>query len=291
MEEAQPLNIGVYKCGHIGSSLCMELLLDELADRKDIKAQTVSSGSKMNPEAVQETFPVMLQLKPDLLIVVCPNAAMPGPAKALEIAVQTKLPTIVITDAPGKRAKAELERQGLGYIIVTGDPLIGARREFLDPITMALFNSDINKVLAITGVYRILVREIDGVIYELEAKQPPVLPRLVIDLGVIRDQTFFSNPYAKAKAMAAYAMAEKIADIDTQACFIEKTPDKYVLLAASAHEMAQTAARLAEDAREIEKSNDTLLREPHAKSGKTKTKTQLMQQPTFKEPSAGHHSV
>src|SRR3989337_1749115 len=118
---------------------------------------------------------------------------------------------------------------------------------------MAIFNSNISKVLAITGVYRIVHQEIDKVIYALEAGQTPLLPRLVIDLTVIRDCSDFNNPYAKAKAMAAYALAEKIAEINTQACFIEKESEKYIPLVACAHEIAQIAARLAEEAREIEK--------------------------------------
>ena len=115
----------------------------------------------------------------------------------------------------------------------------------------------------------------------------PILPKLIIDISTIRDQTFFNNPYAKAKAIAAYGMAEKVAEINTQACFIEKESEKYIPLVASAHEVAQAAARLAEEAREIEKYNDSLLRKPHAKDGKLKTKTELMMQPIFEQESFG----
>ncbi len=134
--------------------------------------------------------------------------------------------------------------------------MIGARKEFLDPIEMAIFNSNVNKVLAITGVYRIVYQEIDKVIYAVEAGLPPILPKIVIDIATIRDQIFFNNPYAKAKAIAAYGMAEKVADIDVMACFMEKENEKYIPLVASAHEVAQAAARLAEEAREIEKYTD-----------------------------------
>ena len=216
---------------------------------------------------------------------------MPGPSKAREAVSNSKLPGIVITDSPGKRIKADIEKQGLGYLIITGDPLIGARKEFLDPIEMAIFNSNINKVLAITGVYRIVYQEIDKVIYAVEAGQPPILPKLIVDISTIRDQPFFNNPYAKAKAIAAYGMAEKVAEINTQACFIEKESEKYVPLVASAHEVAQAAARLAEEAREIEKYNDNLLRKPHAKDGRLKYKTKLMLQPTFDEESCGQNNI
>ncbi|MCW4030883.1 MAG: hypothetical protein NWE80_00790, partial [Candidatus Bathyarchaeota archaeon] len=52
---------------------------------------------------------------------------------------------------------------------------------------------------------------------------------------------------------------------------------------ACAHELAQVAARLAEEAREIEKHTDTLMRKPHSKKGKPLTKTKLMLSPTADE--------
>ncbi|UCG45323.1 MAG: methylenetetrahydromethanopterin dehydrogenase, partial [Candidatus Bathyarchaeota archaeon] len=159
-------------------------------------------------------------------------------------------------------------------------PLIGARREFLDPIEMAIFNSNIIKVLAITGAYRMVYREIDKLIQLVREGAQPILPKLVINANMIRDCTDFKNPYAKAKALAAYELTEKVAEINYQACFVEKESKRYIPLVASAHEIAQTAARLAEEAREIEKCNDTLLRNPHSKSGELKTKTKLLLSPT-----------
>jgi len=281
LEQQQFKKIGIFKCGNIGVSPLLELLLDELADRKDIKVRTVTTGSKMGVEDVEEALPKIFEFNPDLLVLISPNTSLPGPAKVREKLSSSGLPGVVVTDAPGKRVKAELEKQGLGYIIITGDPLIGARKEFLDPTEMAIFNSNISKVLAITGVYRIVHQEIDKVIYALEAGQSPILPKLVIDVNTIRDNSVFNNPYARAKAMAAYGLAEKVAEINTQACFIEKESEKYIPLVACAHEIAQIAARLAEEAREIEKYNDSLMRKPHAKDGKPKTKTKLMAPPTF----------
>jgi len=290
-QQPQPKKIGIFKCGNIGTSPCLELLLDELADRRDIKVRTVTTGSKMGAEDVEEALPKIFEFNPDVMLIISPNTALPGPSKAREAVSNRKIPGIVITDSPGKRIKGDIEKQGLGYLIITGDPLIGARKEFLDPIEMALFNSNVSKVLAITGVYRIVYQEIDKVVYALEAGQTPILPKLVIDISTIRDQPFFNNPYAKAKAIAAYGMAEKVADIDTQACFIEKESEKYIPLVASAHELAQAAARLAEEAREIEKYNDSVLRKPHAKDGKLKYKTKLMLQPTFDEESLSQNSA
>ena len=283
MTEPQFKKIGIFKCGNIGTSPLLELLIDELADRKDIKVRSVTTGSKMGLEDVEEALPKLFEFNPDLLVVTSPNTALPGPAKAREQFSASGKPGIVITDAPGKRVKEELEKQGLGYIIITGDPLIGARKEFLDPTEMALFNSNISKVLAITGVYRIVQQEIDNVIQAVEAGQAPILPKLVIDIKVIRDNSVLNNPYARAKAIAAYGMAEKVADINALACFVEKESEKYIPLVACAHEIAQAAARLAEEAREIEKYNDSVMRKPHSKTGKVKNKTKLLLPPVFDE--------
>jgi methylenetetrahydromethanopterin dehydrogenase len=283
LQEQKAKKIGVFKCGNIASSPLFELLLDELADRQDVKTRTVTTGSKMSAEDVEEALPKIFDFDPDLLVLISPNPSIPGPTKVREKFANSGLPSLVISDAPAKRVKAELEKQGLGYIIITGDPLIGARREFLDPIEMAVFNSNIIKVLAITGVYRIVHQEIDKLVYALKTGLTPALPKLIVDVNCIRDNSDFKNPYARAKAMAAYELAEKIAEINIQACFVEKESDKYVPLVACAHEIAQTAARLAEEAREIEKYNDTLVRKPHAKDGKAKIKTKLMVPPALDE--------
>lgn len=283
MTQNQIKKIGIFKCGNIGTSPLLELLLDELADRKDIKVRTVTTGSKMGPGDVEEALPKFFEFEPDLAIVISPNTALPGPGKAREKISSNSLPGIVISDAPGKRAKEEIEKQGLGYIIITGDPLIGARKQFLDPIEMAIFNSNISKVLAITGVYRIVQQEIDKAIYAIENEQKPDLPKLIVNLKTVRDRSEFNNPYAKAKAIAAYGLAEKIAEINVQACFMEKESEKYIPLVTCAHEIAQIAAKLAEEAREIEKCNDTVVRKPHAKNGKIKVKTELMLPPVSAE--------
>ena len=283
MTENQFKKIGIFKCGNIGTSPLLELLLDELADRKDIKIRTMTTGSKMGAEDVEEVMPKIFELNPDLLIVISPNTSLPGPGAVRERISSSGIPGIVISDAPGKRAKEEIEKQGLGYIIITGDPLIGARKQFLDPIEMAIFNSNISKVLAITGVYRIVHQEIDKAIYAIENEQKPDLPKLIVDLKTVRDRSEFSNPYAKAKAIAAYGLTEKIAEINVQACFMEKESEKYIPLVTCAHEIAQVAARLAEAAREIEKCNDSVVRKPHAKNGKLKVKTELMLPPVSNE--------
>jgi len=277
------VKIGVFKCGNIGTAPLLELLFDELAEREDIKVRVVTTGSKMNVEDVEEALPKLLAFNPNLIVSISPNAAIPGPAKAREILSNKGLPTIIISDAPAKKITSELEKQGLSYIIVLGDPLIGARREFLDPLEMAIFNSNVIKILAATGVFRTIHQEIDKVIVALKEKLAVTLPRLILDTECIRDNSDFKNPYAKAKAMAAYELAKKVAEIDQKACFIEKEREKYVPLVACAHEIIQKAAELAEEAREIEKYTDSLSRKPHAKDGRPLTKTGLILSPTFDE--------
>ena len=277
----EKIKIGVFKCGNVGTAPIFELLLDELAQRKDITVRTVTTGSKMSLEDVKDAFPKILEFAPDLLVLISPNPSVSGPAAARELAIQNRINAIVMSDAVAKRMMTDLEKQGVGYIIVLGDPLIGARREFLDPSEMALFNSNIMKVLAATGVFRLIHQEIDRVIAVLKENLAVRLPRLLIDTETIRDHSDFANPYAKAKAMAAYHIASKIPEINTKACFMEKESEKYIPLVACAHEMAQAAAKLAEEAREIEKCSDTLVRKPHSKKGEPLTKTTLMQVPEF----------
>lgn len=277
------VKIGIFKCGNIGTAPLLELLFDELADREDISVRTVTTGAKMLAEEVEEALPKIFDFNPDFIIFVSPNPAVQGPTKAREKLFEKKIPSMFISDAPGKRLKEEFEKQGFGYIIVMGDPLIGARKEFLDPAEMAIFNSNIIKVLAITGVYRMIYQEIDKVIHCFKEDLTFELPRLIIDTDSIRDNSDFRNPYALAKAMAAYELTKKIAEINTRACFMEKDKEKYIPLVACAHEIAQVAANLAEEAREIEKYADTLVRRPHSKEGRLKFKEKLMLSPIFDE--------
>jgi len=262
--------------GAIGTALLVEYLLDERADREDIEVRVITSGAKMQPEEAK-IAEKLKEFDPDVVIVVSPNAALPGPKAARE-AFEGK-PVIVISDAPAKKAKEELEQKGFGYILINADSMIGARREFLDPTEMALFNADVVKVLAATGAFRIVQEEIDKVIEAIKKGEKPELPKIVVTAEKAVAAGNFQNPYAKAKAMAAYYIAEKVADINVKGCFIEKDPDKYIPLVASAHEMMRVAAILADEAREIEKSNDTVYRNPHARDGTILKKFKLMEKP------------
>ena len=273
------VKIGIIKCGNIGTSPVLDLLLDERADRPNIDTCVIGSGAKMNPEEIEKAVPLMLEQDRDFVIFISPNPGAPGPAKARELLSAADVPAIIIGDAPGLRAKDEMHEQGLGYIIVKADPMIGARREFLDPTEMASFNSDVIKVLALTGAYRVVQNTIDEVVATVEAGNDIELPKVVITRDRAVEAAAFGSPYAKAKAMAAYEIATKVADIDVEGCFMTKGAENYIPIVASAHEMLKVAADLATQAREIEKANDTVVRTPHGGKGQTLAKCCLMEKP------------
>ncbi|MCC7552995.1 MAG: F420-dependent methylenetetrahydromethanopterin dehydrogenase [Methanobacteriaceae archaeon] len=274
------VKIGIIKSGNIGTSPVIDLLLDERADRPNIDVRVVGSGAKMNPEQVEEVVGKIGDFDPDFCIFISPNPGAPGPAKARELLSLVDKPAIIIGDAPGASKKEEMDEQGLGYIIVKADPMIGARRELLDPSEMASFNSDIIKVLATTGAFRLVQNTIDDVIAAVEAGNDVEIPKLVITAEKAVEAGNFENPYAKAKAIAAYEMAAAVANLDTKGCFMVQDADKYIPLVAAAHEMATSAAQLANEARELEKSNDTLCRTPHMNDGSVGGKSKLMDKPS-----------
>lgn len=274
------VKIGVVKLGCVGTAPLLEYLLDERADRADIKVRVVSSGAKLSEEEAEEVAKVILDFGPDLAIVVSPNAALPGPSRAREIVSGAGVPTLVISDAPAKKIVGELEEKGIGYIIVLADSMIGARREFLDPIEMAVFNSDIIKVLALTGAYNILYGAIDGVIDAIKGGKKPELPRVVVNAERAVEAARFSNPYAKSKAIAAFEMAAAVSELTTAACFKIKEWERYTIMASAAHELMRYAAMLADEAREIEKYGDSLVRRPHSRRGEMLYKTRLLEKPS-----------
>ena len=277
------VKIAIIKSGNIGTSPVIDLLLDERADRPNIDVRTFGSGAKMNPEQVEDVVPKIDAFEPDFAIFISPNPGAPGPAKAREMLSEKDVPAIIIGDAPGKGKKDEMDEQGLGYIIVMSDPMIGAKREWLDPTEMAIFNSaifnsDILKVLAETGALRLVQKTIDDVIEQAESGEIE-LPKLIITAEKAAEAGRFANPYAKAKAIAAYEMAGAVANLDMKGCFMTKGFENFIPLVAAAHEIAACAAKLAQEAREIEKANDTVLRTPHMKEGNLGCKTDLISKP------------
>jgi methylenetetrahydromethanopterin dehydrogenase len=273
------VRIGFGKLGNIGSAPLVEFLLDERAERKDIEVRVVSSGARMTVEDGAEVGKILSEFKPDFAVVTSPNAALPGPAKLREVLMNAKIPTIVVSDNPAKKVIPDIENSGGGYLIVEADSMIGARREFLDPAEMAIFNADLLKVLSVSGVFNILWQEIDKVARSIQEGQAPTLPRLVINKDKAIEASGLNNPYAKAKAMAAHEIARRVADLTVEGCFMVKEWERYTQLVAAAHEMMREAARLASEAREIDKGEDMVLRTPHHDDGVVLSKRKLLEKP------------
>lgn len=266
----------VLKTGNIASSLVLELLLDERADREDIDVEVFSSGAKMTPEVAEKLLSRVEPDSYDLILYTTPNPNMGGPKKVLE-ALRGKN-AIVIGDAPGLKLKEVLEEQKLGYLLVLGDSMIGARREFLDPTEMANFNAEMLKVLAISGALRAIQIEVDKAIDAVKRGES-YLPKQVIDTPQAVEKANFSNPYARAKARAAYESAKLVGELNVKGCFAVKEQEKYLQIVASAHELLRMAASYADEAREMEKSQDKVYRNPHGKSGERLEKRSIMEKP------------
>jgi methylenetetrahydromethanopterin dehydrogenase len=274
-EEGKILKIGILKNGTIGSSLLLAFLMDERAESTRINVYEVTSGAKMHPpEMCTETMKDLLKWEPELIIMSSPNAALPGPKAAREMA--GSIPTIIISDAPAKKAIDEIKEKNMGYILVGCDSMIGARRPFLDPIEMSVFNSDLLKVLAITGALQTIAEELNKVIMDMLEGKTPTLPQIIVDSVNATEAARFSNPYARAKAIAAFELAASVSKLTGKACFKLKERADYMPLLAAAHEMMKTAADMCAEAREIEKSNDTVIRRPHHAKQQILTKIGLM---------------
>ena len=90
----------------------------------------------------KDILPPLLGYNPDLIIFISPNPNTNTPSILRQKLANLDIPTVVIGDKPGKKAINKMKEQEVGYIIIEADPMIGARREFLDPTEMALFNAD-----------------------------------------------------------------------------------------------------------------------------------------------------
>ena len=283
------VNLGVLKLGCIGAAPLLDLLLDERADREDLNVRAFTSGAKLDKDSCAETTASAIANKPDLMLLVCPNAALPGPKASRKAISEAGIPLITVSDGPSKKAyykkndegKQELNLpEGQGFFILPTDPMIGARREFLDPSEMAIFNADVIKVLASCGVLRFIQNELDAVINALKAGETLPLPKANVTAEKAITAGGFSNPYAASKALGALKITESVAAVTSKGCFVEQDAEKYITLVAAGHEMMRTAANLADQARELEKSSDSLLRTPHSTSGEPLSKTNLKAKPS-----------
>jgi methylenetetrahydromethanopterin dehydrogenase len=273
------VKLGILKIGCIGSAPLVEFILDERAERQDLTTHVLGTGASMSSKLCSVAAEELSAYNPDLAIVVSPNASLPGPKKAREILIKNQIPTIVISDSPTRKIVKDLAAKGVGYIIPEAESMIGARREFLDPVEMALFNANIIKVLAGSGVFNLIVSTIDEVIIAIKNGEKPVLPKLIIEKNQAINAAGLANPYARAKAIAAHEISRRVAGLNSEGCFVLKDWVNYTTIVAAAHEMMRSAAKLIDEAREIEKTNDTVHRQPHAKNGATMIKTQLIEKP------------
>lgn len=270
------VKIGIIKIGNIGTSPIIDLILDERADREDIDVRTIGSGAKMGKEQLDEIMPKIFEFNPDLIIFISPNPNAKQPRKAREELSKLNIPAVIIGDQPGEKIANKLKEEGLGYILIHADAMIGARREFLDPTEMALFNADVLKVLSITGTLRLVTHTIDELIKEIKEEENINLPELIVTAELAVFNAGFKNPYAMGKAIAAYNMATMVSDMNIKACFKINEPDMYIPLVTASHELMSAAAKLADEARELEKSNDTVLRTSHAKDGEVWVRQSLV---------------
>ncbi len=278
--EKEHLCIAIIKLGCIGSSPLFEFILDERASRSDITVRTFGSGSKLDEKTCSKIGDIVLEQDCDIALVISPNASLPGPTLVRNRILDAYVPTIVISDIPAKKAffnkdKTTNTEEKLGFILVSADPMIGARKAFLDPTEMVIFNSHVLSVLSTCGFIRYMHTTIDLVLDELKIGNALTLPKVILDVDTAIAAAEFSNPYAEAKAYAAARIAENVSSITTEACFKEANPARYMKLVSAAHEMIRAASKLADRAREIEKSNDTVLRTPHSSDGKLKVMKHL----------------
>lgn len=263
------------KIGFIGTTIIIEALLDERSSRTDLKMRVVSCGVSMDEAEAEEVSKIAAGIESDLYVVITPNAALPGPKKAREILKETGKPIIAISDEPSRKAMRKLPEEGIGYIVIYGDPMIGAVTSFLDPVEMAIFNGDVLKLLSVTGVFRLIQSELDRVLDEIKAGEKPTLPEIVITKMKALEYSDLQNPYAYGKALAAFEMGRNVASLTTEGVFKTEDRTETIHKVTAAHELVRQAAILADEAREIEKSNDSVVRIAHFKKGDRRKKTEL----------------
>jgi len=189
----------------------------------------------------------------------------------------SKVPSCVVSNIANKEVLSKLEENNIGYIIVDADPMIGARKEFLDPVEMCLFNSDIIRVLALTGVYRAIQIEVDKIIEALKQGLTPHPPKLILDKEKALAYAGYHNPYAAAKAMAAYEASRLVAELSTRGCYVVRDLGRALHYVSAAHEVMRVAARVADEAREMEKDTDTIERLIHVSDGSVIKRIRLLE--------------
>ncbi len=271
------LKVVFAKIGMIGITTMVEGLFDERAVRRDIVVRSVYSGCKMEAIDAKEVVEASLSFKPNLIVFVTPYLQGDGPMVAVDILSKSGVTTCVITNTASKQVLNKLGESGIGYIVVDADPMIGAKKEFLDPVEMCLFNSDIIRVLALTGVYRAVQVEVDKIINSLKEGAKPQPPKLILDKEKALAYAGYQNPYAAAKAMAAFEASRLVAELSMKGCYAVKDLVKALHYVSASHEVMRAASMLADEAREVEKKNDTVERVIHISDGALVRRVKLLE--------------
>ena len=169
------VKITFVKIGNITLTTLIDIMLDERASRTDIEATVISSSTKMKPSAAERIFPLVDQVETDLMVMISPNASDKGPQSVID-RYKEKYPLIVVSDTADKEVREKWKEEGLGYIIASFDPMIGAKRDFLDTTEMCLFNGYIITTFSACGVFSYITALLDEVIEQLKAGTKPTLP-------------------------------------------------------------------------------------------------------------------
>ncbi|MCG3215703.1 MAG: F420-dependent methylenetetrahydromethanopterin dehydrogenase [Candidatus Heimdallarchaeota archaeon] len=260
------VKITFVKIGNITLTTLIDIMLDERASRTDVESTVISSSTRMKPEAAERLFPLIDQVETDLMVMISPNANDKGPQLVVD-KYKEKYPLIVVSDAADKEVREKWKEEGVGYIIAPFDPMIGAKRDFLDPTEMCLFNGYIITAFSTCGVFAYITDLLDSVIDQLKKGEKSSLPtRNMSSIGVVTSYPF-ANPYSRPKAMAALNILQDAGKLNVNGCFIEKTRERSIIKVNAAHEMVRQAAKIADEVRELEKTTDHVVRNPHGKDG------------------------
>ena len=76
------VKIGIVKVGNIGTSVLIDMILDERADREDIDVRTISSGAKMGKNQMDDVLPKIDEYNPDVIIFISPDPGAKSPSSA-----------------------------------------------------------------------------------------------------------------------------------------------------------------------------------------------------------------
>ena len=76
--------------------------------------------------------------------------------------------------------------------------------------------------------------------------------------------------------MASFEAARRVANLSTEGTYRVEERERFLPILAAAHELMRQAALMADEAREVEKANDSVTRVVHLRSGALRKKTELL---------------